>query len=549
MSFRRRWLAGALRAGRVKHLRHGRYWKADRQLEAILLSTDGLHELAVRQELLLLTGERMGLDSPLLVRESPDPATHLRAIVRTARRAEALGALLAALSVVRQNDIGTAWFRLAVTVLTRPDGPLPGACVLSIVGELRAHPPEFGRTAVIHYMNERRAGGRSLDCRSVLPDVLFQLYDAREPIADPDAPRRDLLGFLRLLAAEQDRSSRLEALVVSVLDARPTDQLAPVVAGARASGERQVIIQIRVEEEDAPSDLPYTQRRYSLRGFHYEGIAGARPDFHCSWPAPGLFNGDELMLRGHEFLAAWRAREQVDWDANKRVEFLLPDSLLGYPAELWSSGAGDKPLSRRCQVVVRSLRRYKDGFPHDEWLRRWEALDRDGVSGDPLERIGWMSPDAAGGETCGDSHSASEGRRCPDSKYQSLRLTDRADVEDWLRHNADLACLGLGKPYDHHDPLIRDAVLDALLEDGIPVMVWRRDAGDPAHLLDELRNAKPPALLAELPDSVLEVRKRKRHDPASVGKQITLLWDDPTCVFRKQDSPMSGTRGAGEGAA
>ncbi|MGI5405320.1 hypothetical protein ACQEV9_00875 [Streptomyces chartreusis] len=549
MSLWRRPLTGRLGTRQVKRLGGGRHWKADRQLEAILLSTDGLHELAVRQELLLLTGQRMGLDSPLVVRESPDPETHLRAIVRGARRAEALDALLHALSVVRQNDIGTAWFRLVVEVLTRPNGPLPGSCVLSIVAELRAHPFEFGRTAVIQYMTERRAGGRPLDCRPVLPDVLFQLYDARERPSDPDAPRRDFLGFLRLLAAEPDRTSRLEALVLPLLDGSRGDHLAPGAAGVRVSGERQVVIQIRVEEEDAPSDVPYTQRSYSLRGFHYEGIVGSKPDFHCSWPSPGSFTGAELKFRGYEFLSAWRAREQVDWGANKRVEFLLPDSLLGYPAELWSSVAGDSPLSRRCQVVVRSLRRYRDDFLHEEWRRRWEALDRDSASGDALERIGWMGPAAATAPPCGSANSPVEGWRSPDSKYQPLHLTGPADVEDWLRLNADLACLGLGLPYDPHDPLIRDAVLEALLEDGIPVMVWRRDAGDPAHLLNELRDARPPALLAELPASVLELRKRNRRDPASLGKQITLLWDDPTCVFRKQDSPMTGTRGAGEGAA
>ncbi|MGW1956286.1 VMAP-C domain-containing protein [Streptomyces sp. NPDC001920] len=523
---------------------------ADRQLVEILLATDGLHQLGVRQELLLITGGHMGLDHAMPVPESSEPRTHVRAIVRAARRTGKLRELRDALLELRPDDIGAAWFNLAATALIRPDGPVPGDLMLRLVEELRAHAYDFGQAAAIRYVGARRTAGRPLDCGPALPQVLFRLYDAREPVSAsvPDPRRADLLGFLRLLDAEPGRSDRLGALIAAAPRGGHDDHCPPG-DGLRSTGERQVVIQIRVEEEDAPSDLPYTQRRYSLRGFHYEGVTGDKPAFHCSWPSPGPFTGDELQAHGHAFLAAWRAQEQADWDVNRRVEFLLPDSLLGHPVELWPSGSSGRPLSRRCQVVVRSLRRYKDDFLHEEWRRRWAALDRDCPPGDALERIGWMSPDATGTQACGDGDCPDVTWDCPDSKYQPLRLTDPSDVEDWLRLHTDLACLGLGSPYDPEDPLIRDAVLDALLEDGIPVMVWRRDAGDPAALLDELRDGRPPTQLAELPDSVLEVRKRKRHDPASVGKQITLLWDDPTCVFSRQDSPMSGTRGAGEGAA
>jgi hypothetical protein len=391
----------------------------------------------------------------------------------------------------------------------------------------------------------RRAAGRPLDART-LPQVLFQLYDARVPSSDRDAPRRQLCDFLRLLTEEPEPSSRLASLLASVLGREAAASPAP----APVAAERQVVIQIRVEEEDAPSDLPYTQRRYSMRGFHYEGSGGERPDFHCSCDWPDFFTGDELGDCGRDFLADWHAREAGDWGPGKRVEFLLPDSLLGYAAETWPGGSSGVPLSRSCQVVVRSLRRYKDSSLHREWAQRWQALDRDCPPGDALERIGWMSPGSGiRADADEDVNSCSVTWSCPVSKYQPLLLTDAADVEHWLRINPDLACLGLGAPYDHQEPLMRDAVLDALLEDGIPVMVWRRDAGDPAHLLDALRDGEPPALLAELPHSVLALRKRERRNPESLGKHITLLWDDPTCVFSTQDSQMSGTRRAGGGAA
>jgi hypothetical protein len=511
-------------------------------LAGILADIPRLQRLDGRHDLLQQADPRLRDAAP----EHNVTRDHLHAIVHAAQRSGTLTSLRDALEYIEPYDVGTEWFGLAVVVLTGLPGPLPRDFMLDLIGQLHRRDTNFGRAAVQAY--ERHPARRPLRADR-LPQALLQLYDARVPPTDPAAPRVQLLRFLDLLAAEAEAGSELARLLASVRERERERERGAGAAAVSARARRQVILQIRVEEEDAPSDLPYTHRRYSLRGYHYEGIAGAKPVFHCSWPSSGLFTGDELKARGHEFLAAWRAQEQVDWDASKRVEFLLPDSLLGYPAELWSSGSADRPISRRCQVVVRSLRRYKDDFLHDEWRRRWEALDRDCPPGDALERIGWMSPDVTGADACAEPNSLCESWSCPDSKFQPLRLTDPADVEDWLRLNPDLACLGLGTPYDYHDPLVRDAVADALLEDGIPVMVWRRDAGDPARLLDALRDSKPPALLAQLPDSVLEVRKRGRHDPASLGKQITLLWDDPTCVFRKQDSQMSGTRGAGEGAA
>ncbi|MFJ8200146.1 hypothetical protein [Streptomyces sp. NPDC096152] len=526
-------------------------WKTHRQLVDMLLGVAELHRLSTRHELLALMGEHLGLGKPFSVSESAETRTHLRAVVRAAARDDAaLEALRDALEDIVPDDIDAAWFRLAVTVLTATaEPPLPTRWMLGLVGELRSLPADFGRTAVSRYLTERRAAGRPVDGRT-LPLVLLRLYDARVPAADPGAARRELLGFLRRLDAEPGRSPRLAHLLgripgeeTKALDVAAAG--ASACAGGQAGTGRQVIIQIRVEEEDAPSDLPYTQRRYSLRGLHYEGTGSARPEFHCSWDWPGLFTGEELAQRGREFLAAWRAQEAVEWGPGNRVEFLLPDSLLGYPAELWSGGSAGRPLSRACQVVVRSLRRYKDNSLHEVWARRWRMLDGDRPPGDALKRIGWMSPDDHGTAARAGEDGLPEDFGCPDSAYPPLRLTDPAEVEDWLRLHADLACLGLGRPYDPHDELIREAVLDALLEDGIPVMVWRRDAGDPTHLVDALRADGPPALLAELPDSVMKARKRERRNPHSVGKQITLLWDDPTCVFRGQDGQMSGTQGAG----
>ncbi|MFI7414957.1 hypothetical protein ACIBU0_40610 [Streptomyces sp. NPDC049627] len=531
--------------GRMAH--RAALWRTDRQLLEFLLDVERLHQRENRHELLRLMGDFLDLGRPFEVPESSDTRTHLRAVVRAAReRPGALGALGEVVHEMEPDDIAAAWFRLMITVLTASNGPLPADLMLDIITEARNQPGDF-EAARSRYVAQRHSTPRPLNGTS-LPQVLLQLYDARVPAADPAAPRRELLRFLRLLT-EEPMKPGLARLLASVLGPDPEGLRASGPETAPADGERQIIIQIRVEEEGPPTDLPPAHRHYSLRGHYYERLGDNRPVHRGSQSLPDLFTGEELAARGRAFLAGWQEPTQMARGVSKRVEFLLPHSLLGHPAETWPGGVADVPISHTCQVVVRSLTRYKDSSVHDEWLHRWNALDRDCSPGDALDRIAWMGPGTPGGTTYAENPAAPP---CswPAGKYPSLRLTDPADVADWLEKHRDLSCLGLAAPYDHDDALIRDAVRDALLLDGVPVMVWRRDAADPEGLLEALRNGQPPALLAELPHSVHHVRKRGgRRRAHGVHDQITLLWDDPTCVFSGQDQQMTGTRGADGGAA
>lgn len=534
-----RWLSGRRSAEYGAHPRARR--KVNRLLTAILVDIPALQTKAGRERLLRDAG------GPLLgnTAESDVARDHLMTIVDAARRTGALKSLRDALLEDQPDDIGAAWFDLAVTVLTTANGALSSRDMFALIGELRLSPQEFGQGAISAFTSERRAAGRPLDIGS-LPQVLMRLYDAQENVAER---LTDIRRFLRLLSkepVEQGQGDGLAGLFERVLGRDAVGAApAPVCLVGLADAERQVIIQVRVEEEGPPSNLPYTRRRYSMRGFYYERTGYAQPVFRGTRPASGVFTGDELERHGREFLATWREPMEAGRDVSKRVEFLLPHSLLGLPAELWPGGPNGVPLSRSCQVVVRSLPRYQDSSIHREWIRRWERLDRDCLPGNALDRIGWMGPCATEDEV----NSPTTQGNWPVGKYPPLRLTDSGEVEDWLRNNADLACVGLGTAYDDHDPLIREAVCAALLEDGIPVMVWRRDMGDPCLLLAALRESEPPSLLADLPHSVHQARRRDRADKLALSHHITLLWDDPTCVHSDQDHQMTGTRGAGEGAA
>ncbi|MEV3909672.1 hypothetical protein [Streptomyces canus] len=523
--------------------------RAETLLAAILADIRRLQSLEDRLDLLYEVGP------PLrnAVDQHNRALHHLRAIVQAGRRTGTLPKLRDAVLEMEQDDISAAWFALLVTVLTGPPGPVPIDFMLGLVSELRGFPDEFGVRTVSVYAAERRKADRPIDGGS-LPYVLQRLYDARtDANKDPSYPRSQLLRFLTLLgeeAVQWRRENGLSRLLARFPDrgAVVGEVVAPSEAAMTDPG-RQVIIQIRVQEVEpnGPVDdrVPFTRRHYFLRGFYYVGAVDAPHEFGNSTDATDLFTGDELEQRGREFLYAWKEPAEVGRGAHKRYEFLLPDSLLGYPADLWPSGPAGVPLSHNCQVVARSLTRYDDSSIHDKWADRWKALDRDRSPGDALARIGWMTPGTAEHGV----NSTLKSWNCPNGKYPPLRLTGRTDLETWLKLHTDLACLGLGTAYDPHDNLMLEAVRDALRYDGIPVMVWRRDAGDPGLLLEALRDGGPPALLAELPHRVLGARQHRRHDPSSVGHHITLLWDDPTLVFPNQFSQLTGMRAAGEGAA
>ncbi|NEB03214.1 hypothetical protein [Streptomyces sp. SID13726] len=505
-------------------------------MAAILVDIPRLQALQNRLDLVYDVGPKMRD-----VVQHSRPLEHLTEIVRTSRRVRVLPELRDVLLKAERYDIGAHWFALAVTVLTVP-GPLPVGYMLSLIDELRQLPPEFGMHTVDRYVIEQRRADQPLDADG-LPAALLALYDSQAAPAEPATRHARMVSFLDLLAQEaqaHEQGERLTGLLARVPGRRGEPAGLPAQERLPEGQESRAIIQIRVQEAGPPVEphLPFTRRTYFLRGFRYDDTGAGEPRFRRAMDPTEVFPGAELDRRGTEFLLAWQQHVEPGEGGVTRYEFLLPDELLGHPVELWPSSSG-VPLSYGCQVVVRSLTRYDDNLVHQQWARRWDALDRDCAPGDALKRIGWMSPEA--------TNSPDMNRSCPPGRYPPLLLADGADVEDWLRDHKDLACLGLVAPYEPHDPLIRDAVRDALMYDGIPVIVWRRDAGDPGLLLDALRDSCPPALLAQLPESVHGARQRRRRDPLNVGRHITLLWDDPTCVFVNQNSQLPGTRGAGTG--
>ncbi|MEV8226707.1 hypothetical protein AB0P41_11700 [Streptomyces sp. NPDC079167] len=181
--------------------------------------------------------------------------------------------------------------------------------------------------------------------------------------------------------------------------------------------------------------------------------------------------------------------------------------------ELWSVGPARRPLGHHHPVVVRSLERYIDAWLDPEpWRERWQALHAEGPDGNALDKIGWPS----------------------------LHFDKAEELIRWLIEHPDMACVGLTVSHDRLEPPVRDAIDDAIFTEGLPAMLWRRDGGDSADLLEALREHSPNNL-AELPDTVRRVRRSGRvSEQADVRNNIVLLWDDPYCVDLDQDSPFPG---------
>ena len=423
-----------------------------------------------------------------------------------------------------RSDPALPWLELAVLGLTGA-APLSAAACLRLIGALRGLVPAPAPAQLARHIPYGVPGTALLGGGQTLPEIVLRLSD-RRGAPDPGP----LLRFLTALAADRELTAYARLAPLRGL-------LADLGAAAPGSpGAGRLIVQIRVDAVD-PEHV--ADRRYELRGAYYRQPLDGGPLRWLGALAPSEpFRRGELTGRGSARMTAWAepARE-IRSGGGVRIEFLLPQDLLGHRADLWSAGPSRTPLGRQHPVVVRSLERYTSPWlDPTPWRRRWSSLDEDvpppdpepgqdrdpddgraptaapGTAGDPLERIAWPMLDPQ----------------------------DAAGFTEWLIGQPELACLGLCVPYDRLAAKLREAVLDALFVEGVPVMVWRGDPGDPGELVGALRRHAPERL-RDLPETVHHCRRHGRTAGEShVSNSITLLWDDPTCVDADQDLPYAG---------
>lgn len=418
----------------------------------------------------------------------------------------AVEAICAALEVMAGTDRAFAWLQVAVRSVV-DDQPLPVQQMEPLIRVLRALNPQPRPAELRLHAANAGKGLTALEGHETLPEILARIADLWG-----DQGAAVLARFLRSLAG--DTTSRHYDSRASVRELLDRMELPEDGSAAQVTGDYRLIIQVRLEPEDAPH---IADARYGLYATCYrQPQAGGVFKRVSSLTRPLSLRTSELNAHGSNSLTAWEGLAD-ELDAvpapATRVEFVLPSSLLGHPAELWATGPTGQALGHHHPVVVRSRERYIDTFiSRQPWQGRWSHLSQRGIDGDVLELIGWpvMTPGK------------------------------NTEFSSWIMERPDLACLGLRQPYEELDPLLQDAVNAAMFTDGIPAVVWVRTAGEPETLLQALR-LHEPSCLTDLPDIIHQCRLEGRGaEDSDVRNHITLLWEDPDCVDRKQDLRFTG---------
>ncbi len=479
---------------------------AEDVLVQIIFCFDQMYEFTFRQDVLRemnTSPKTLGIKAG--IRADYTPNLHVREILRAIRTSldpwTALDSLAEALEALAPERRAGEWLALVLRVLKSGDD-LPCSELLQVILELSSieEPTEPARHLPedVPGLRERNTAGMNLP---KILDLLVSRID--DNLLGP------LIVFLRALGDHLEATRKQSLPVLRRFLASHADRAPAPAAGPR----ERLIVQIRLDEESPPDTgdplyrLIVAYYRQPLAGGQFRRVGRHRDK--------EMFTRSELFASGGGRLTAWEQLRLALLDPNApvRIEFLLPRSLLGYAAELWSTGTADRHLGQQHPVVVRQLERYSDyNLDRSDWRKRWKYLGTHGA--DPtevLKRIGWPP----------------------------LGPADAAGLPDWIFDQHELSCMGLDVPYEQLDPAMQRAVDDAMYLDGVPVLLWRRVAGGKETLLKDLRKHEPTRL-AELPYTVLKHRKRVRDPTPPPDRTLTLVWDDPDCVDPDQDYPYEG---------
>ncbi|MBB5930987.1 VMAP-C domain-containing protein [Streptomyces echinatus] len=429
----------------------------------------------------------------------------------------ALAAVDAFLQQRRGNERAVAWFGLCVHAVVSP-GILGTARMHQVYAALRKVERLPESLDVARYAEACRTARLNVPLTGAtdLFRALERLNDAqRGPGARPAIHR-----FLQLLAQDLPEPAR-SALAEAAGEPLPA-------AGPRpAPRPAEIIVQLRLEEvEAAPSETP----RYQVHGAFYSHEEGLLSELD-SWIDDRQVTKNDLLQHGSTLLSGWGdlAYEMRDYRTRVRFEFLLPWSLLDHAVDLWT--VTPYVLGHQYPVVVRSLDRHKNFWMHAMWRRRWDQLAAQVCPSPPAsatDDIAWMT------HLKDRTLPAGSARRFP-----SLQFSTLSEVTQWLKTHSSLACIGLGFAYGHPDAIAQRAIEEAVAK-GIPVLVWRRDDGDPCELDVALRD-RDLSRLDELPLGTRSLREAAETGTSNdLGRHITLLWDDPNCVAELQHGPYQG---------
>lgn len=201
------------------------------------------------------------------------------------------------------------------------------------------------------------------------------------------------------------------------------------------------------------------------------------------------------------------------------VEFLLPRALLCEDVDQWKvtvhlDGVSvGLPIGAEHRVSVRSLDRARRHKAASALRARWDILLHQ-------TNEGWRLIRELGELGAGQSLLIWVGGDKAGTRELCHRLADADSVVVAL----------LDSPPQPAPTDARNDLLNAILESGVPVVLWARRALPDGDDLVELESLLKSGGLFRLLDHVWDLRKRAllQEDQAHTGRHLTLLWDDPT---------------------
>ncbi len=192
-----------------------------------------------------------------------------------------------------------------------------------------------------------------------------------------------------------------------------------------------------------------------------------------------------------------------------RIEFFLPDNLLGEDVASWEikTGKTRHPLGESYSVVTRIAARLTDSELRkdwSDWIRKWQRYQED-------PHLKWVASP-----------------KCTSDVKRLFRVLEERDPSRSIHgvRFEDPHC-DVNEPTDS-DP--RCKCIDA----GIPVMVWLRgDAANSTSIKEALtilfENVSADDL-KDLPKWALAERRQVFDEPSAPANKLTLIWDDPARI-------------------
>jgi hypothetical protein len=196
------------------------------------------------------------------------------------------------------------------------------------------------------------------------------------------------------------------------------------------------------------------------------------------------------------------------------LEFFLSRKQITENIDQWLAQheiSDPEEIGLRCEVVVRSNERAKEGNPFEELKYRWDSIEHD-----------------CSGLTVTNPHEIKD--LLQQGCYIETGNCNCRRLRVIIRDKPKLVCILMDREPQICENIQKDA-LNVLINAGIPIIIWPRNIPNENTevVKTELAKIVENGKILELPERILQLRKDAIKYPQEYwfGSSITLLWDNP----------------------